>query len=33
MPPAVSHELVEVLSKIPLFRELSLPQVRKILNA
>ena len=32
MPPAVSHELVEVLSKISLFRELSLPQVRKIVN-
>ncbi len=32
MPPEVTHELVEVLGKIPLFNELSLPQVRKILN-
>ena len=32
MSPAVTHELAETLSKIPLFRELSLFQVRKILD-
>ena len=32
MPPEVTPELVEVLSKIPLFTGLSLPQVRRILN-